>query len=83
MKESFLKFRLAKDCPFYIDWSDKFDVLFSHILCAFKLEVGTDRVRIESNTRIFACVTQLLAYLLGGEANGFVNFSARGVSRNF
>uniref|UniRef100_A0A915D7Y9 Proteasome activator Blm10 mid region domain-containing protein n=1 Tax=Ditylenchus dipsaci TaxID=166011 RepID=A0A915D7Y9_9BILA len=31
--------RLAKDCPGYINWNDKFDMIFSRLLRTFKLEL--------------------------------------------
>ncbi|KAI1720671.1 proteasome-substrate-size regulator, mid region domain-containing protein [Ditylenchus destructor] len=62
--------RLAKDCPGYIDWSDKFELIFSKLIRAFKLEVGTDRVTLSSGSRIFGSVSFMIAYTLGGPNDG-------------
>ncbi len=63
-------FRLAKDCPGYVDWSERYDPIFNRLIRAFKLEVGSDRVRLESVSRVFGSLGFLVAYTLGGADGG-------------
>lgn len=63
-------FRLARDCPGYIDWTDKYEAVFSRLIRSFKLEVGSERVTLNSQSRIHNSSSILIAYTLGGADNG-------------
>lgn len=61
--------KLAKDSPFFIDWTDKLDILFGEILRSFKLNVSAEQVNVGNATNTFSAVAPLIVYNLGGEKN--------------
>ncbi|KAI6213761.1 hypothetical protein M3Y94_00189800 [Aphelenchoides besseyi] len=61
--------KLARDSPFYIDWTGKLDVIFGQLIRSFKLEVGADRVSVWTSSNVFQQAPLLIAYNLGGENN--------------
>lgn len=44
--------------------------MFNRLIRTFKLEVGSERVRLESSTRLFGSASFIIAYTLGGPNNG-------------
>uniref|UniRef100_A0A1I7RNY6 Proteasome activator complex subunit 4 n=1 Tax=Bursaphelenchus xylophilus TaxID=6326 RepID=A0A1I7RNY6_BURXY len=61
--------KLAKDSPFFVDYSDRMDVIFSQLLHSFKLDVGSDRVNVWTSSNVFSHMANLITYNLGGEKN--------------
>lgn len=67
-----LTFRLVRDSPGYVDWTDRYDAIFSRIVRSFKLEVGSERVQLNSNSHIYGYIGMIIAYTLGGPTDGYI-----------
>ena len=66
--------RLSKDSPGYVDWTEKLDIICSRLLPTFKLQVGSDKILVESTARILSPIGYILVYALGGSENWFLFF---------
>lgn len=55
--------------PGYIDWSDKLELICSHLLSTFKLQVGIDKITMDSTAHFHSSAGMILIYTLGGEEN--------------
>jgi hypothetical protein len=61
--------RLAKESPFFIDWTDKMDFLFGELLRSLKLNVSSDQVNLWTSTNVYSTIAPLIVYNMGGKNN--------------